>query len=110
MTYFVQFFSTILAVMVIAKSYTDYKRHNESLVVFVFWSVTWIGVTTIALFPEIINLTLNRVGSGTTGIGTFLGMGLVFVLFVVYRLYVKMERIEREITKLIKDLALKEIK
>jgi hypothetical protein len=35
-------------------------------------------------------------------------MGLVFVLFVVYRIYVKLERVEQKLVKTIQELALKE--
>jgi hypothetical protein len=35
-------------------------------------------------------------------------MGLVFLFFTVYRIYVKLERIEQRITKTIQDLALQD--
>jgi len=76
---------------------------------FLFWTVIWLAVLILAFFPSIIDINLNRFGSGRDGIGTFLGIGLVIVLFISYRLYLKSERIERQLTKLVQDLALKKI-
>ena len=35
-------------------------------------------------------------------------MALVFVFFVVYRMYVKLERLEQTLTKTVQDIALRE--
>jgi len=47
-------------------------------------------------------------GPRRAGLGTFFGMGLVFLYFVVYRIYVKIERIEQNLTKTIQELALRD--
>ncbi len=75
---------------------------------FLLWSLIWTGVVVVALFPTIVDIILAYSASGRVGLGTFLGMGLVFVLFVVYRIYVKLERLEQKLVKTIQELALKE--
>ena len=75
---------------------------------FVLWSVIWITVVVVALFPSIVDIILAYTAAGRAGLGTFFGMGLVFVLFVVYRIYVKLERVEQKLVKTIQELALKE--
>ena len=75
---------------------------------FLLWSLTWTGIVVVALFPSIVDVILAYSASGRAGLGTFFGMGLVFVLFVVYRIYVKLERVEQKLTKTIQELALKE--
>ena len=47
-------------------------------------------------------------GGGRTGLGTFFGMGLVFLFFVVYRMYARVGRIEHNLTKTIQELALRD--
>jgi len=102
----VKIFSILLAGIAISKSYVDFRARVESLQMFVFWILTWTMIVLVALFPSIVDLLMF--GSGRTGIGTFLGMALVFLFFVVYRMYVKMERMEHKLTKTIQELALKE--
>ena len=105
---FVKVFSLALALIAISKSYVDFRARIESLQMFLLWSVIWITVVVVALFPSIVDIILAYSAAGRAGLGTFFGMGLVFVLFVVYRIYVKLERVEQKLVKTIQELALKE--
>ena len=100
--------SVILAAIAVSKSYVDFRARRESLQIFVFWLVTWTGIVVVALFPSIIDVILVTFGGGRTGLGTFFGMAIVFLFFVVYRIYVKVDRIQQTLTKTIQDLALRE--
>lgn len=108
MTYFIEFFSTIMAVMVIGKSYADYKKGSEALVVFLFWALAWLVIVFIAYFPQTIDLISQRLDGQGSGVARVLGLGLTFLFFVIYRVFVKAERIERKIGLLIQRLAIKE--
>jgi hypothetical protein len=104
----VKILSFLLAAIVISKSYVEFRAKSESLQMFIFWSVTWTVIVVVALFTSIIDLFISMFGGGRTGLGTFFGMGLVLLFFTVYRIYVKLERIEQRITKTIQDLALQD--
>src|SRR5262245_40850219 len=101
-------FALILAGIVFAKSYVDFRSRTESLRVFMFWTVTWTMIVVVALFPSIIDYIISLSDSGRAGLGTFFGMALVFLFFVVYRIYVKLERIEQKLTRTIQELALRD--
>lgn len=101
-------FSVLLAAIAISKSYVDFRSRVESPQMFVLWTLTWTVIVLVALFPSIVDFLISFSGSGRTGLGTVFGMGLVFLFFVVYRLYVKLERLERNLTKTVQELALKE--
>ena len=100
-------FSVLLAAIAISKSYVDFRARVESVQMFMFWIVTWATIVIVAVFPRTVDY-LIALGSGRTGLGTFFGMSLVFLFFVVYRMYVKLERIEQNLTKTIQELALKD--
>jgi len=104
----VKVLSFVLAAVAISKSYVDFRGKVESLQMFVFWIATWTSIVVIALFPGIIDLLISMFGGGRTGLGTFFGMGLVFLFFIVYRMYVKIERIEQKLTKTIQEFALRD--
>jgi hypothetical protein len=101
-------FSVALALIAITKSYLGFRAKIESLQLFVFWLLTWSGVIVIALFPGIVDLVILYFGGGRTGLGTFFGMALVFLFFIVYRIYLKLERIEQGLTRTIQELALRD--
>ncbi len=103
-----QIFSLLLAVVAISKSYVDFRAKIESFQIFLFWVLTWTTIVVIAIFPSIIDILISSFGGGRTGLGTFFGMGLVFLFFLVYRMYVKLERIEQNLIKAIQELALRD--
>jgi len=97
-------FSIFLAAIAISKSYVDFRARRESLQMFVLWTVTWLAIVLVALFPSIIGTLI----SGQAGVGTFLGMAIVFLFFLMYRIFVKLERLEQQLTTLVQDIALRE--
>ena len=101
-------FSILFGAIAISKSYVDFRSRLESLKMFLFWTVTWLLIVVIALFPSLVDLLLSSFGREGAGLGTFFGMGLVFLFFVMYRIYVKIERIEQKLTKTIQELALRD--
>jgi len=101
-------FSFVLAVIAISKSYVDFRARLESLQIFLFWVFTWLGIVVVALFPSIIDYILGSFGGGRAGLGTVFGMGLVFLYFLAYRIYVKIGRVEQKLTKTVQELALRE--
>ena len=101
-------FSIFFATIAISKSYVDFRSRVESLQIFLFWVVTWTGIVVISLFPSIVDILLARFGGGGGGLGTVFGMGLVFLFFVVYRIYVKLERIEQKMVKTVQEIALRD--
>lgn len=105
-----QIIGGILALIVLANSYDDYRRGKESLQIFLFWAVAAVGILLVALFPGIIDTVMSRLGGQRTGLGTIFGLGLVFLFYLSYRIFVKADRVERDITKLVQDLALKNLR
>ena len=103
-----QIFSVLLALVAVSKSYVDFRARLESLSMFLFWIVTWAIIVAVALFPWLVDLLIRSSVRGGAGLGTFFGMALVFLYFVVYRIYVKIERIEQNLTKAIQELAFRE--
>jgi len=99
-------FAAVFAIVVLSRSIVDYRDKKESLQMTVFWIVVWVTISAIAFFPILVDKTIEILGGNRTGLGTFLGMGLVFVMFVSYRIYVKANRVEKNVAKLSREIAL----
>ena len=99
-------FAVVLAGIAISKSYVDFRSGRESVQMFLLWTVTWLGIVVVALFPNIID-TVLAAGGGGAGVGTFLGIALVFLFFLVYRMYVRLESLEQKLTIVVQELALR---
>jgi len=98
----------MLAGIAVSKSYVDFRSRRESLQIFMFWLLAWTAIIVIAIFPSIVDLIIADYGEGRTGLGTFFGMALVFLFFVVYRMYVRLEAVQQTLAKTIQDLALRD--
>ncbi len=102
-----QVFSVLMAIIAISKSYVDFRGKVESFGVFLFWFLTWLSIVIVALFPSII-ARLIAAGGGQAGLGTFFGMVIVFLFFLVYRVYVRLKRVEQNLTATVREMALRE--
>ena len=101
-----QIFSVVLAIIAISKSYVDFRAKRESVQMFVLWTATWCGIVVIAIFPRIVDFVIRSFGSGNAGIGTFFGMGMVLLYFLVYRIYARLDRLDQQLSTLVQKLAL----
>jgi hypothetical protein len=101
--YLAKFLACMTAIFVIAKTTHDFKKKKESFVMFVFWYSVWWGVVILTLFPQLVDKVF---GSGRSGVNTFMGLVIVFVLYLSYRLYIKADRTEKSLHRVIKELAI----
>lgn len=101
--------SLILGFTVILKTFYDYKKHQESLATFLFWSITWLAIIYAAIRPEQIYKLTQSFAQDNIGAGTFFGIAFIFLLFVTYRVYTKANRLEKKIRDIVMEIGLKDI-
>jgi len=105
----VKVFSIILGLTVLIKTYHDFKKHRENLVMFLFWMVAWSLIIVATLFPSTVTLLIERISGKGVGIGTFIGVAFIFVFFVTYRIYIKANRLEQKIKDIVVKIGLKDL-
>jgi hypothetical protein len=101
--------SIILGIIVISKTYLDYKKQHSGIAVFLFWAVAWLAIITVSIYPIIIDKINNAVGDNTSGVTALFAMSFVFLFFVTYRVYTKANRLEQKLQDLVIKLGLKDI-
>jgi hypothetical protein len=99
--------AVLLAIISIVKTYLDYRKKREPLIMFLFWLLLWVVAITFLLFPMLIDRLAAITRDTTITIGSLSAMAYVFLLYIVYRVYTKAARIEYRQTKLIQQLGLK---
>jgi len=72
---------------------------------FIFWVLFWVTVAVAVLVPKTTEYLARLVGVGR-GVDAVLYFAVVTVFYLVFRLFVRLERIERDITKIVRELAL----
>ena len=101
-------FAVLLAGIAISKSYVGVRSKAESFQLFIFWTCTWAAIVVVALFPAIVDVFIDSFGEKRTGLGTFFGMALVFLYFLVYRIYMKLDLMEQKLVKIVQELSLRD--
>jgi hypothetical protein len=72
-----------------------------------FWVAFWILVSVITLLPQTTSIVAAMVGVGR-GADLVIYASLIVLFYLVFRVFVKIEDTEREITKLVRKIALED--
>jgi small membrane protein len=103
----IQFIAIIFALFALSRVILRLKDKKLTKTEFIFWFLIWIALIVIAFFPEVVvffgDLSGFRRGMDLL---IFLSVGLLF--YLVFRMYVKIDEQDQEITKLVRELAMKE--
>lgn len=87
------------------------KRKQEGLLSTLgafFWTGFWILADIVVFVPDSTTVFANKLGIGRgADLITYVAFALIF--FVLFRLHVKLHELQRDITKVVRDDALKRI-
>lgn len=109
MVLFTKIIAVLFALMVIFKTFHDYKKKQENVVMFLFWTIAWILIAYVALKPALFYTFVTHLSSEKIGMGTFVGIAFIFLFFIVYRVYIKANRLERQIKDIVMKIGIKDI-
>lgn len=98
---------TGFALFAISRSYLRFKRNSESLWEFLLWVVIWSSVVVVVFYPQITDIPANFFGI-ERGVEFIVAMSILFLFYSTYRIYSKIEKVEQDITKLTRAIALRE--
>ncbi len=105
----IKLLAVILALTTIAKSYLDFKKKQETLIMFVFWSVIWIIATTLVVYPLLIERINQFTKDYTLTLGSVVSLAFIFMLYIIYRVYAKAARIEYQLNNLARKISLNQL-
>jgi len=69
------------------------------------WTLFWIAVGAVVLRPEFTTLLAHLLGVGR-GVDLVTYLALLAVFYLLLRLFTRMEELERDITRLVREIAL----
>jgi len=83
-----------------------FKDRSISIGELIFWMLLWIGAGVITLLPQSTDFLAKILGVGR-GVDAIIYIAIIILFYGMFRLYVKMEHIEHEITDIVRKTALK---
>ena len=102
-----QIFLISLVVLVAAMVVKKYRERKIGGFAFLLWLVLWIGAAVVILFPQTTIVMAESLGIGR-GVDLVLYVSIIFILYLLFRLYVKIEQVERGMTQVVRAIALRD--
>ena len=69
------------------------------------WTLLWIAAGAVVMRPESTTFLAHRLGVGR-GVDLVTYLALLFIFFLLFRLFSRIEELERDITRLVREIAL----
>lgn len=104
---FVKLLVTLFVLFAVSRVWLRFRDGSIGIFGSLLWTALWTSMAVVAWLPQVSEFIANRVGIGR-GVDFLVYTTLVGLLYGVFRLYIKMEFIEHELTSLVRNLALKE--
>ena len=100
-------------VPLVAVSYTlrvliQYRNRKRLFTSTFFWIIFWVSVTTLALIPNEISVQVAKLLGFKSNVNAIIFVALGFIFSIVFYLSAIVEKLERQITELVRKIALKD--
>ena len=100
-----QIIGSIIGIIAIILALLRFKEGKMTIGILTLWILLWIGVIYVSLFPESTNFFAVAAGIGR-GLDVVLILGLFGCYYLIFKIYTMIENMEKEITQLVRELAL----
>lgn len=102
----IKIFIIVIALFAISRAFLRFKDRKVSSFGLLFWTVLWVLAVIFAFAPQGVSYLADLIGiKRGTDFVVYLSIILLFYMF--FRVYVRFETLEQHITKLTRELALK---
>ena len=95
---------TVLVMLLVA---LRYRQKRIGMLSFFLWFPLWGAIGFVILFPSTTNIPAFLLGIGR-GVDLVLYLSVLLLLYFVFRLIVRLERMDKDITAIVRSLALKD--
>jgi len=84
-----------------------FRKHEISVREFVVWILLWILAALATLMPQSADIIARKVGLATgRGVDLAVYSSIPLLFYIIFRLFAKVDRIEKQLTKIVRRQAL----
>ncbi len=105
----IQILIVAFAVFAAARAVSQFRAGRLRIAMLALWLLLWAALAAIGVLPQSASAVAAFLGVGR-GVDLVMYVSLGVLFFLIFRLYVKHEEQEREITRLVREVALKDLK
>ncbi|MBI2484357.1 DUF2304 domain-containing protein [Candidatus Uhrbacteria bacterium] len=101
----IQVLVTAISLFVVGKAATAYVHKRIRIPAFVIWALFWVAIIVVVWQPNLTDrlAALLQVGRGADAV---FYLSLVVIFYLLFRIYIRFERIDSHITTLVREIAI----
>jgi len=104
----IQLFILLVVLVVVWRLYTRWQKKEITLVEFLEWLALWLVAAIITLLPQVASYLANVVGVGR-GSDLVVYLAILLVFYLLFKIFVRLERFDKQLTKIVRHLAINEL-
>jgi len=101
----IQIIISLFILFAVLRLVLRFRKTELKISEFVTWLVFWLAAAAAVWLPDFLTYVANLVGIGR-GADLVLYMGVVVVFYLIFKIYIRLEKMERNITKVVRDDAM----
>lgn len=101
---------TLFGLYTMYKLILKFKDGNVTLFEYLLWNVIWLAVIVVTILPQTSDWFAAVLGFSGKGIETVSYIVIFFLVYAVYRMMLKIEHVEFEITQLVRHSIVQQVK
>jgi len=105
----IQIFGIIFIIFATSRLYLRYKDKSLTASAALVWGVLWVLVSYFLIFPSSSSSLALSLGIGR-GADLIVYVSIVVVYYLLFKIYVKIEQMNEDVTKLVRSIALEKKK
>lgn len=102
----IQYILALTIIFILLQTLAKFRMKNISLREFLFWVIFWLLVGAAILMPKATVFLANYLGVGR-GADLVIYASLIFVFYMIFRIFARQNKIERDISKIVEEMAKK---
>lgn len=100
----IKFIIIIFVVVVLWRTFWRFKKNDITIQELILWSILWLVVAGATLVPRETDTIAQFVGV-ERGADLLVYLSILVLFFAVFKIIVKLEKIDRDITKIVRGVA-----
>ncbi|MDO9044027.1 MAG: DUF2304 family protein [Methanobacteriaceae archaeon] len=100
-----QYLGVVIGILAVIIAIIRFRDGKTSSAMLIFWIAIWSVISLVSVFPETTTILANLFGIGR-GLDLILILGIIASYYLVFKLYTMIEKLELEITELVRQIAL----
>jgi len=102
-----QIIALLILVFFVLKLTVQWRKKAININEFIFWLIFWLVASLLIIFIKPIDQLVINMGFSSSGINLIFYVAVLFLFYLIFKMRLKMVKMEKDITDLSRELTLK---